>query len=106
MELIHGTRDLPYIYKGETIMTLAVTADFCPACDESITDRDQVMREMQAFNKQVNAVIKNKITIEEMMEGFRKLRESHGGEKITATIDEIQEAIANEYIEHGMRALK
>jgi HTH-type transcriptional regulator/antitoxin MqsA len=35
-----------------------VTADFCPACDESITDMaetERVMREMQAFNKQVNA---------------------------------------------------
>jgi len=37
-----------------------VTADFCPACDESITDMpetERVMREMQAFNKQVNAAI-------------------------------------------------
>jgi len=59
-ELIHDTRDLPYTYKGETIMIPAVTADFCPACDESITDlaeTERVMREMQAFNKQVNAAI-------------------------------------------------
>ena len=37
-----------------------MTADFCPACDESITDMaetERVMREMQAFNKQVNAAI-------------------------------------------------
>jgi HTH-type transcriptional regulator / antitoxin MqsA len=57
-ELIHDTRDLPYTYKGETTVIPAVTADFCPACDESITDlaeTDRVMREMQAFNKQVNA---------------------------------------------------
>ena len=41
-------------------MIPAVTADFCPACDESITDMpetERVMREMQAFNKQVNAAI-------------------------------------------------
>ena len=41
-------------------VTPAVTADFCPACDESITDMaetERVMREMQAFNKQVNAAI-------------------------------------------------
>ena len=37
-ELIHDTRDLPYTYKGETTIIPAVTADFCPACDESITD--------------------------------------------------------------------
>ena len=57
-ELIHDTRDLPYTYKGETTTIAAVTADFCPACGESITDlaeTDRVMREMQAFGKQVNA---------------------------------------------------
>lgn len=59
-ELIHDTRDLPYTYKGETTVIPAVTADFCPACGESITDMaetERVMREMQAFNKQVNAAI-------------------------------------------------
>ena len=58
--MIHDTRDLPYTYKGETTTIPAVTADFCPACDESITDlaeTDRVMREMQAFHKQVNAAI-------------------------------------------------
>ena len=59
-ELIHDTRDLPYTYKGENTVIPAVRADFCPACDESITDMaetERVMREMQAFNKQVNAAI-------------------------------------------------
>ena len=59
-ELIHDTRDLPYTYKGETTVIPAVTADFCPACDESITnmtETERVMREMLAFNKQVNAAI-------------------------------------------------
>ncbi len=59
-ELIHDTRDLPYTYKGETATIPAVTADFCSACDESITDlveTERVMREMKAFNKQVNAAI-------------------------------------------------
>ena len=59
-ELIHETRDLPYTYKGEATTIPAVTADFCPACDESITDMaetERVMREMQAFNKQVNGAI-------------------------------------------------
>lgn len=59
-KLIHDTRDLPYIYKGETTIIPAVTGDFCPACDESILDAvesERVMREMRAFSKQVNASI-------------------------------------------------
>ena len=59
-ELIHDIRDLPYTYKGENTTIWGVTADFCPACGESVTDMtetERVMREMQAFNKQVNAAI-------------------------------------------------
>ena len=59
-ELIHDTRDLPYTYKGETTLVVAVTGDFCPACAESVLDSaesDRVMREMRAFSKQVNAAI-------------------------------------------------
>jgi HTH-type transcriptional regulator/antitoxin MqsA len=59
-ELIHDTRDLPYTYKGETTAIAAVRGDFCPACAESILDAaesSRVMREMQAFSRQVNAAI-------------------------------------------------
>ena len=59
-DLIHDTRDLPYTYKGETTPVAAVTGDFCPACAESVLDAsesDRVMREMRAFQKQVNAAI-------------------------------------------------
>ncbi len=59
-ELIHGTRDLPYTYKGETTVIAAVTGDFCPACSESILDASEsnrVMRDMSAFSRQVNAAI-------------------------------------------------
>ncbi len=59
-ELINDTRDLPYTYKGDTILIASVTGDFCPACAESILDAaesDRVMREMRAFSKQVNAAI-------------------------------------------------
>jgi len=58
-ELIHDTRDVPYTYKGETF-TITTTGDFCPACGESIhdmADSERVMREMLAFNQQVNAAI-------------------------------------------------
>lgn len=56
-ELIHDTRDLPYTYKGETIVIPAVTADFCPACGESLTDMaesERVMRSVREFSRQVD----------------------------------------------------
>jgi HTH-type transcriptional regulator/antitoxin MqsA len=65
-ELIHDTRDLPYTYKGETTIIVAVTGDFCPACAESIldaTESDRVMREMRAFSRQVNAAIVDPVFI-------------------------------------------
>ncbi|MHB8921713.1 MAG: type II toxin-antitoxin system MqsA family antitoxin [Halothiobacillus sp.] len=57
-ELIHDTRDLPYTYKGETTLILAVTGDFCPSCGEVILDLGESTRTsegMLQFNKQVNA---------------------------------------------------
>jgi HTH-type transcriptional regulator/antitoxin MqsA len=57
-ELVRDARDIAYTYKGETTMLPAVTADFCNACDESITDASQTKRVMDlmlTFNKQVNA---------------------------------------------------
>ncbi len=59
-KLIHDTRDIAYTYKGESTLIPAVTADFCTACDESITgagETKRVMDLMLAFNKQVNAAI-------------------------------------------------
>lgn len=59
-ELVRDIRDLPYVYKGEATTISAVSADFCSACGESITDAaetDRVMHDMQAFNQQVNAAI-------------------------------------------------
>lgn len=57
-ELMPDTRDLPYTYKGETTVIPAVTGDFCPACAESLLgmeESERVLREMNAFAKQVNA---------------------------------------------------
>jgi len=59
-ELVHDTRDLPYIYKGEATAIPAVRGDFCPACDEAVLDASESSRvsaAMLAFNKQVNASI-------------------------------------------------
>lgn len=57
-ELLHDTRNLPYTYKGKKTVIPAVTGDFCPACAESVLDAaesERVMREMLAFNRQVNS---------------------------------------------------
>ena len=60
VELVKDTRDMPYTYKGESTIIPDVTGDFCPACDEVITDADESRRTMALmmdFNKQVNASI-------------------------------------------------
>jgi HTH-type transcriptional regulator/antitoxin MqsA len=57
-ELIHDTRDLPYVYKGESTTIPAVTGDFCPACGEVVLDRDHGDRYGEligAFQREVNA---------------------------------------------------
>jgi HTH-type transcriptional regulator / antitoxin MqsA len=59
-ELIRDTRDLSYVYKGEGTTIPAVTADWCSACGESITElaeSERVTSEMRDFNRQVNAAI-------------------------------------------------
>ena len=39
-ELIHDTRDMPYVYKGESTTIPTVTGDFCPACGEVVLNRE------------------------------------------------------------------
>ena len=59
-KLVHDTRDMPYVYKGESTIIPAVIGDFCPACGEAVLDRVESLRTsaaMLAFNKQVNASI-------------------------------------------------
>lgn len=59
-ELVKDTRDMPYTYKGESTIIPGVTGEFCPACDEVITDTVESRRTMalmMEFNKQVNASI-------------------------------------------------
>lgn len=48
-ELIRDTRDITYIVKGETHVVPAVTADFCSACGEVITDMSETQRVMRAI---------------------------------------------------------
>ncbi len=57
-ELIHDTRDLPYVFKGEEAILPGIEGDFCPACGEIILDATNSMRAgvlMGEFNQQVNA---------------------------------------------------
>ncbi len=56
-ELVHDTRDFPYSYKGKSTIFPQITADYCPACGESLLDAaasDHLMQQMRAFNIQVN----------------------------------------------------
>jgi len=57
-ELIHDTRDMSYVYKGETTTIQAVTGDFCPACAEVVLNREHGDRYSEAvglFQRQLNA---------------------------------------------------
>ena len=59
-ELVHDTRDIPHIYKGETTVIPAVTGDFCLSCGEVILDKehgDRLRQLMGIFQRQVNASI-------------------------------------------------
>lgn len=57
-ELVHDTRDMPYIYKDETTIIPTVTGDYCPACAEVVLDMAEAERYgllVREFNKQMNA---------------------------------------------------
>lgn len=56
--LAHGTRALPYTYKGQTTMIPSATGDYCAACGEAVFDAVESARlsaAMLAFNREVNA---------------------------------------------------
>jgi HTH-type transcriptional regulator / antitoxin MqsA len=56
--LVHATRTISYVYKGEQTRIPSITGDFCPKCGESVLDAEQSTRVsslMLDFNKQVNA---------------------------------------------------
>lgn len=59
-ELVRERQDMPYDYRGETMVIEGVLADWCPACGEGVLDLDEderIGQLMVAFNKQVNAAI-------------------------------------------------
>lgn len=53
-ELMRDTRDVTYTAKGETHVVSAVTADFCSACGEVITDMSETQRVMRAVRSMGN----------------------------------------------------
>ena len=58
--MVRDTRDIPYIYKGESTIVSLVTGDFCPACGEAVLEKsesERISSLMLDFNKQVNASI-------------------------------------------------
>ena len=58
--MARDTRDMPYIYKGESTIISSVTGDFCPACGEAVLEKsesERISALMLGFNKQVNASI-------------------------------------------------
>lgn len=59
-ELVRDTRDMPYIYKGESTIIPALTGDYCPACAEVVLDMEEAERlgqQIREFSQQVNAAI-------------------------------------------------
>lgn len=65
-ELIQDTRDLPYIYNGESTVIPAVTGQFCPACGEVVLGMAESQRAttwMLDFHGQVNAAIANPLVL-------------------------------------------
>jgi HTH-type transcriptional regulator/antitoxin MqsA len=59
-ELIHDTRDIVHTYKGESTTIPGVTAEYCPACGDSVfdmVDAERLGTMAMVFNQQVNAAI-------------------------------------------------
>jgi HTH-type transcriptional regulator/antitoxin MqsA len=58
--LVPDSRDMPYVYKGQSIIISAAQGDYCPACGEAVLENAESTRigaEMLAFNKEVNAAL-------------------------------------------------
>jgi len=57
-ELILSTRDVPFSYKGKTIVVPALTGKFCDACGNSILskdDQDRYAAEAVRFKRAVDS---------------------------------------------------
>lgn len=57
-ELIHDTRDIPWVYKGQQTVLPAITGDYCPSCGEIILNEEQsngYSRAVREAQKSINA---------------------------------------------------
>lgn len=57
-ELVHATRDMQYVYKGQSTQITAITGEYCPACSEVVleaTQADRYGEAVRAFCRQVNS---------------------------------------------------
>ena len=57
-KLIHDTRDVTYVYKGQTTSLPAITGNFCPACGEVILNRehgDRYIELIGQFQRHINS---------------------------------------------------
>ncbi|MCO4865095.1 type II toxin-antitoxin system MqsA family antitoxin [Cupriavidus sp. WGlv3] len=72
-ELVAGTRDVPYTYRGETTVIPNVSGQWCPKCGEGVLPRDSdwVSEAMLAFNRQVNAALVDPAYITEVRKKLR-----------------------------------
>lgn len=55
--MVHATRDVTYIYKGQRTTIPNISGDYCPACNESLHSEEEaeyLNSAMLSFNKEVN----------------------------------------------------
>lgn len=73
-EMVRETRDVSYTYKGQTTTIQNVSGHFCPACNESIHDKEQseyFNGAMLDFHREVNGA---SVSPEFILEMRKKLK--------------------------------
>lgn len=64
-ELIHGARDVPFIYKGHDFTLHNVIGDHCPACGETVMTKE----ESDIYTAQI-LIIKKQVNLETIEPGY------------------------------------
>ncbi|MQA40096.1 type II toxin-antitoxin system MqsA family antitoxin [Rugamonas aquatica] len=66
-ELMHGIRDVSYMYKGRSGVIAAVQGDYCPVCGESVLDVSESSRvslAMLEFNRKIDESVDRGLMLE------------------------------------------
>lgn len=61
-DLVQKTKNMPYVYKGQSTVLADVSGQWCPACNEAFLKGDEIdhyMAAVIAFKKKVNAGLVN-----------------------------------------------